>query len=185
MNHKSCPKCGLPNHVNTVLDVIDANTQYSETHGAVFNWSEDNFVGISTADYATTSSTSLAQKFSLPDNPGKPGIAKLTLYWLIGTIISGFTLAKFEHLGGIDYIFAWFFGVICFAVVLGVPIALIVGAVHLVVGVSASVRWNTYRDILWNSYYCSYCNIAFDNHYLGGPINYTEALFTGKHPLSS
>jgi hypothetical protein len=179
MSVKPCYNCGKNDCVSTVAEVISANTSYSETHGAVYDWSVNSFVGISTADYQTTSTTPLGRKFALPSNPGKPGLDNYLLYWALGVIPSIIFLANYFGAGEIETFFVWLYVVIfaCgFAVILGA-----VGWVaHSIIGIPASMRWNSYRESLLNSYYCYSCDLAFDDTRMGGPGNYIEDIFTGN-----
>jgi hypothetical protein len=179
MNTRPCTNCGRTDCVSTVSEVIATNTNYSETHGAVYDWTGDNFVGISTADYYTTSTNAVGRSFTLPNNPGKPGLDKYIIYWALGVIPSIIFLANYFKAGGIETIFVWFY-----VVIFSCGIAVILGAVgwlaHLILGIPASIRWHAHREILLDSYYCYSCNLAFDGVRNGGPGNYIEGIFNGN-----
>lgn len=179
MNRPSCPDCHSSNFVSPITSVIANNTSYSETHGAVYDWHTSDFVGISTADFYTTSTTALGRNFRFPKNPGVPHADNFVLYWLTGAIASGVVLAGLEHLGGLEDIFAWFFGVICFAVVLGAPIALVFGAIKWLTGIPTSLKWKENCKIALQGFYCSSCNTAFDTEIRSNPTGYIASVFNG------
>ena len=179
MNVRPCPECGRADCVSTVSQVISSNTNHSETHGAVYDWTGDNFVGVSTADYYTTSTTAVGRAFTLPNNPGKPGLDNYVVYWALGVIPSIIFLAHYFKAGGIETIFVWFY-VVMFSCAVSVVLGAAGWVLHAIVGIPASLRWDSYCKILFNSYYCYSCNLAFDGVRKGGPGNYIAGIFSGN-----